>query len=258
MCGISLQESKSVLIESRLRRRLVALGLGSFEEYRELIAAQGAASEEWQFIINGLTTHTTEWFREIDHFKQLRNEIIPEWLARKVSRPLRIWSVACSTGEEPYSIALVLNYFQTRFGLSYEITATDIDTSVIQKAKNGVYAAKELYRIPEEYHANALAQGTGKSSAFIKVRQHIKDRIHFDQLNLSEVPYKVGNSFDLIFCRNVFIYFPPEVIAKVAKGLFQVGTPGALLFTGHSESFSNISVPWTFIKPSVYRKQEKP
>ncbi len=250
--------SKSSLIESRLRRRLAALGLPSFAEYRKLLSSQGAGSDEWQLVINGLTTHTTEWFREIDHFKELRDDFLPKWLARKMARPLRVWSVACSTGEEPYSVALLLNHFHQKVGLEYEITATDIDTEVIKKAKRGIYPVEGLARIPEEYRPGALAKGVGDSSDLLKVREHIRERISFFQCNLTELPYRVGAQFDLLLCRNVLIYFPSDVIAKVANGLFQAASPGALLLTGHSESFSNLKVDWKFLKPTHYGKPGDP
>lgn len=254
-CGVLLQKSKSALIESRLRKRLLDLGLRNFTEYRDYLSVGKSDVDEWQTIINCLTTHTTDWFREVEHFNELRNQFIPNWLGRKMSRPLRVWSVACSSGEEPYSIALVLNYFHDHHGLNYEITATDIDTNVVKTAKRGVYPSDDLRRIPKEFQTNALALGVGNAEGVMRVRQHIKDRIQFIHLNLNEIPYDIGNTFDLIFCRNVLIYFPPDVVTRVANGLYDAANPGALLLTGHSESFSNLNVKWTFSKPTHYVKK---
>ena len=192
LCGIDLPDSKASLIESRLRRRLGILGLSDFSEYRRFLADASEAEAEWQEVINALTTHTTEWFREFDHFRQLREEVIPQWLSRKANRPLRVWSVACSTGEEPYSLGLLLNWFRDRSGLDYEILASDVDTSVLEKARAGRYFARDLDKIPEEFRTNALALGTGQADGYFKVRSHIRDRVQFEQLNLAELPYVVS------------------------------------------------------------------
>jgi chemotaxis methyl-accepting protein methylase len=255
-CGIHIPESKSSLIESRLRKRVIALGLESFSEYRALLTAHGSKSEEWQWVVASLTTHTTQWFREIDHFHEIKATFLPQWMKQHPKRTLRVWSAACSSGEEPYSLALLLNAFHHRSGLEYEITATDIDTQVLETASEGFYPADGLERIPEEYHANALARGIGKAEGWMKVRSHIRDRIDFSPLNLAKTPYPFEKRFDLILCRNVLIYFPPEVISQVAHGLYRSSVPGGILFTGHSESFSNLSVPWKFVKPTQYKRPE--
>jgi chemotaxis protein methyltransferase CheR len=269
-CGIFLPESKSAMVQSRLQKRLSQLGYSTYSEYCTYLGSKkipdgpllqgnfdSDIKNEWQFVINSLTTHTTEWFREMDHFTELREEIIPRWLSKKTNRPLRIWSAASSTGKEAYSIALVLNYFQQKTDFKYEITATDIDTDVLSIAQNGLYAVDDLSKIPEEYHTNALAKGVNLSSHLMKVRKHIRDNVNFTQLNLVHFPYQFNHQFDLIFCRNILIYFSPEIIEKVAHEMYRCAAPDSMLITGHSESFTDLSVPWEFIKPTYYKKSQR-
>jgi chemotaxis methyl-accepting protein methylase len=253
-CGIFLEESKSFLVQSRLRKRLIDLGLNNYSEYCDLLSDQESEADEWQLVINNLTTHTTEWFRENDHFKELREKIVPQWISKKMARPLRVWSAACSTGEEAYSIALVLNYFKQRSSFDYEITATDIDTEVLSHATEGLYSVGDLEKIPQEYHSEALARGINSSKNLMKVRDHIKNKINFSHFNLVNYPYRFNSQFDLIFCRNILIYFSPKVIEKVVGEMYKVASPGAILFTGHSESLSDLTVPWKFVNPTHYEK----
>jgi chemotaxis protein methyltransferase CheR len=259
LCGVEFAENKANLIATRLRQRPIKLGFEDLHAYIHWLRNAPANEEEWQIIINCLTTHTTEWFREFDHFRHLRDLILPNWLAHERNRPFRIWSAACSYGEEPYSLALMLYQIQQSMPLKpiqFEIYGSDIDTSVLEKAKRGLYPVEDLKRIPTEFQHGALALGSGESEGWLKVRSHIRDRVKFEQVNLLELPYAGSSNFDLILCRNVFIYFKFETIGKICRALHEVTNPGGYLYIGHSESLSQTSTPWKYVRPSIYIKDE--
>jgi chemotaxis protein methyltransferase CheR len=252
MTGIELSTSKMELLKSRLRRRLDDLSLKRVADYRALIESLPAKHPEWQELINVVTTNKTDWFREPAHFVYLLEEFLPRW-RKKGRRSLQVWSAACSTGEEPYTIASVLG---GEFGSEYEfqIQATDIDTEALKTARNGVYRKSQLVQVPEEYRDLAFAFGSGEIRDWMKVRNSLKARVHFDQLNLLERPYPWEKNFDVIFCRNVFIYFSKDTVQEIVEGLYETADSGAVLFISHSESLQNMKTRWVYVKPSVYVK----
>jgi chemotaxis protein methyltransferase CheR len=252
LAGISLSNAKLDLIQARLRSRVHHLGLGDFRSYRNHLENLPSSDPEWELFINVLTTNKTDWFREDEHFRFITQKFLPQWL--KLGRKhLSVWCAASSTGEEPYTLSLVLNQALKQTGISYKILATDIDTKVLSIAKNGVYPKDRLSQIPPNYHAE-FVPGTKDISAWMKVRKCIKKKVEFRQLNLNHSPYELNEKFDLILCRNVLIYFNPETIAKVTQGLHACATKDAVLLIAHSESLQNITSSWKFVRPSIYQK----
>jgi chemotaxis protein methyltransferase CheR len=252
LTGIELSSSKIELLKSRLRHRLNDLSLRRVADYRSLIGSLPVGHPEWQELINVVTTNKTDWFREPAHFVYLLEDFLPRW-RKKAQKSLQVWSAACSTGEEPYTVAAVL---QGEFDgeREFEIQATDIDTETLKTAKNGVYRKSQLVQVPEEYRDLTFAFGTGEIRDWMKVRSPIKSRVRFDQLNLLERPYPWQKKFDVIFCRNVFIYFSKETIQEIVEGLYETAASGAVLFISHSESLQNMKTRWVYVKPSVYLK----
>lgn len=250
--GISLTLMKRELIQSRLRTRVLTLGFSRFQDYRLHLKNLPRGDDEWQCFINLLTTNKTDWFREEDHFVILQNEFIPQWLKQK-KKILKVWCAASSSGEEPYTLALVLDELFKKSALDFDILATDIDTSVLEKAKAGVYAKDRLDQIPEKYHAH-FDLGTKDISSWMRVSKKIKDKIRFEQFNLVQQTYPHLLEFDLIFCRNVLIYFNKETIGLVAENLFEAAGRESVLFISHSESLQNIDTKWIYKKPSIYLK----
>lgn len=246
--GISMSSSKLSLVQSRLRPRLAQLKLKNYSDYRKHLEKINDNDPEWEAFTNVLTTNKTEWFRESDHFDYLENVFLPKWKTLE-KKELNIWCAACSTGEEAYTIALVLE----GHGIKYKIKASDIDTKVLKRAQGGVFQRHDLSQIPEEYHHNFIP-GTGDISDWMKIRDHIKANISFQQINLNDTPYTFDKSFDLIFCRNVMIYFKQPMIQKVTTELFKVADQDSMLFIAHSESLQNINTPWSYVAPSIYRK----
>lgn len=255
LAGITLSDSKHELVKSRLRSRIHALGLKGFSEYRALLQTLPAENIEWQEFINHLTTNKTDWFRESSHFEHLVNEFLPELASKGNWNKLRVWSAACSTGEEPYTISMVLDgLFGAQSNKSYEILATDIDSKVLSRAKRGIYAKVALEQIPDPYRRTAFVPGTEAIAHLMKIQDRLKNKVSFRQLNLTQTPYPYRAEFDVIFCRNVFIYFSKDVITQIADALYQAAAPGAILFIGHSESLQSKS-KWQYVSPSIFRKR---
>ena len=250
LAGISLGTGKRDLVQSRLRSRLSSLRLQDFAEYQEYLEKLRHDDEEWQTFINQLTTNKTDWFREPQHFDFLREKFIPEWL-RLNKNELKVWCAASSTGEEPYTLALVLEEALKGTGKSFKVFASDIDTKVLAVAQNGVYPKDQLHQIPEEYQKN-LAFGTREISAWMKVSKNLKSKVTFGQFNL--VSSSSVEKYDLIFCRNVLIYFNQSTIEQVVKTLYEAGHPDAVLIVSHSESFQGTKHIWDYIRPSIYSK----
>lgn len=251
--GISLSNSKRSLAQARLRSRVQALNLDCYRAYRQHLSALNPEDPEWQVFINLLTTNKTEWFREPQHFQYLMNVYLPNWM--KLGRDkLRVWSAASSTGEEPYSLGFVLDRFFEGTGRDFEVLASDIDTEVLRRAQQGVYPISALESVPSEYWERCLCRGTDDIANWAKVRNAIKRKIRFQPHNLLSGPLESTDGFDLIFCRNVLIYFSESTIAEVARHLHASATPGASLIIGRSEALNNIKTPWRFRSPSIYQR----
>jgi chemotaxis protein methyltransferase CheR len=251
--GINLNDAKRTLVQTRLNSHLDRLQIKTFAEYRVYLEKLPVNDPEHQSFVNLLTTNKTEWFREIEHFNYLISQFIPKW-KKLGKKTLTVWSAASSSGEEAYTIALVLEKLLDKTGIDYQIIGSDIDTNVLSYAQNGVYKREHLSVIPDEYHCY-FDMGTKEITEWMKVGKKIKAHVTFQPFNLKTGNYqKMNQSFDLIFCRNVMIYFTPDIITKVAQGCLEVAAPDAVLIISHSESMQNLKTAWKILKPSVYVK----
>jgi chemotaxis protein methyltransferase CheR len=230
--GISLHAGKQAMVYSRLSRRLRETGHRSFASYLQWLEhPNGAAGDqEWQEFINCLTTNLTSFFREEHHFQELARD-----LKTRGTRPLRIWCNAASTGEEPYSIAMTVAESAGPHGAS--IVASDIDTKVLAAAARVVYAADARGLSPERLRAHFL-RGKGANSGFIRVKPELARAIEFRAHNLMDLNWSLGEPFDIVFCRNVMIYFDAPTQRRVLERIHRVMKPGGWLYVGHSENFS--------------------
>lgn len=254
LSGIHLSSVKKDLVRSRLVARLTDLGLPSIKHYRQYLGTLPSNDEEWQLLINQITTNKTDFFREPAHFKFLLERFLPNWKPRDSSGRLRVWSAACSTGEEPYTLAMVLNrFFQD--ASRFEILASDIDTEVLEKASNGVYPLTRMNEIPFEYHAASVVKGKGEVQNWFKIRSHLQQRIRFDRINLLEVDADAIGPFDLVFCRNVFIYFQHETIQNIIGSFHKTLQPSGAMILGHSESLNVDAKRWKPYGSSIYLKE---
>jgi chemotaxis protein methyltransferase CheR len=230
--GISLHSGKQAMVYSRLSRRLRETGHKSFSSYLQWLEhPQGVAGDaEWQEFVNCLTTNLTSFFREEHHFHELARD-----LKGRTQRPLRIWCNAASTGEEPYSIAMTVSESVGTSGVS--IFASDIDTKVLATASRGVYAA-DSRGLSEQRLKMHFLRGKGANAGFIRVKPELARLIDFRPHNLMSVNWSLGDPFDIVFCRNVMIYFDAPTQRKVLERIHRVMKPGGLLYVGHSENFS--------------------
>jgi chemotaxis protein methyltransferase CheR len=247
--GIVLSSSKRELMFGRLSRRLRTLGLTSFAEYRSLLDGPDGAAERGE-MINALTTNLTSFFREPHHFHFLADEVLPVLLGPAGSGRLRIWSAACSSGEEPYSIAMILNKALTRgMRCDARILATDIDTKMVATAREGRYEAARTTGIPPEF-VRLLPRA---ADGWIEMPATLKQWVTFNPLNLLD-PWPMRGKFDAVFCRNVVIYFDKPVQRALFDRIADILTPGGWLFIGHSESLFRVSERFENFGQTIYRK----
>lgn len=249
IAGISMSPAKKQLVSSRLAKRLRHHNFTSYGDYFRLITSPHG-KVELQVAVDALTTNETHFFREPKHFDFLRNRVIP---ARKAGRGLRIWSAACSSGEEPYSIAMLLD--ELLGNEPWEVVASDISTHVLEKARNGLYPAERIPEIPKHYLSRYCLKGVGEHDGTLLIEQSLRDRVRFMQHNLTETPAKLGE-FDVIFLRNVMIYFDQETKRQVVSRLFPLLRSGGYFLVGHSESLNGVNEDVKLIVPAVYRKPE--
>lgn len=250
--GISLCERKESMVYGRLARRLRRMGMSNFKEYFSLVDRE---TDERESFINALTTNKTQFFREKHHFDYLRNLLIPKWKEEEKSR-IRIWSAGCSTGEEAYSIASILAT-EPLFSSVYDckILATDLDTQVLDVAKQGIYSIDGSHAIPEDFLRKGFIRGKGEKNAFLKVKPILQNAVSFKSLNLME-PWPHKCLFDAIFCRNVMIYFEREIQQKLIYRFWEKLAVGGVLFIGHSESMGEMGGRFENLGQTMFRKIE--
>jgi chemotaxis protein methyltransferase CheR len=248
-CGVDLS-GKQILVGTRLSKRIRDLGFGSFGNFCAHVQ-QDPAGEVFTGMIDALTTNHTSFFREAQHFDLLRNVILPE-LPDPV--PLKFWSAACSSGEEPYSIAFSLVDALGASALSrISILATDISTRVLNRARQGVYSCSQLEALSPDLARACLLKGSGQFSDQFLVKRELRDAIDFQQFNLLHDSSLFG-PFHVIFCRNVMIYFDQQTQQNVVNKLISRLLPGGYLLIGHSESLNGIAHPLNYVCPATYRK----
>jgi chemotaxis protein methyltransferase CheR len=248
--GIKLNDSKMDMVYSRLTRRLRATGLKTFQEYLARVEKQ--RDEEWETFINSLTTNLTAFFREPHHFPLLKTHA----LSLK-KRPIRIWCSASSTGEEPYTLAMSMVEAFNTYKPPVEIIATDIDTNVLNKAQSGIYPIDRIEKLPQDTVKRFFLKGSGKNADNVKVRKELCDLISFRQLNLLDAKWPISGLFDVMFCRNVMIYFDKETQYKILKRFEPMLEPHGLLFAGHSESLHHASDLFKLRGQTVYELSEQ-
>ncbi|MBD3754408.1 MAG: protein-glutamate O-methyltransferase CheR [Gammaproteobacteria bacterium] len=249
--GIDLNESKKNLVYNRLSKRIRILGLNTFKAYLNYVEEQGEA--EFVNLINAITTNLTFFFRENHHFDYLAHHVIPMLLkANQSNKKIRIWSAGCSTGEEPYSIAITLKE-TVPAGWDAKVIATDLDTNVVDTARTGIYPLERLKGVSEERKKRWFLKGGGAQSGFAKVKPELQSIIDFGQINLmSEWPLR--EQIDVIFCRNVVIYFDKPTQAKLFDRYANLLPAHGHLFIGHSESLYKVCDRFELIGQTIYRK----
>lgn len=250
--GISLSEHKRDLVYGRLSRRLRSLELKGFNEYCALL--QNDPESELEQFTNAITTNLTSFFREKHHFDFLGKTLIPQLLENNPQRRLRIWSAGCSTGEEPYSIAITLRETLANIdNLDIQILATDLDSEVISKASSGIYTDSRVDGLPGEQIKRWFKKGTGSHQGNVMVSPELSNMITFRQLNLMH-DWPMRGKFDIIFCRNVVIYFDKPTQSTLFDRFANILQPQAHLFIGHSETMHKVSERFSLIGKTIYEK----
>lgn len=253
--GIKMPPSKLTMLEGRLRRRVLATGMESLNAYCAYILSSSAAPEERVHLINAVTTNKTDFFREPKHFEYLSATILPS-LVQSGRSHIRCWSAACSTGAEPYSIAMVLDAFRANHGApDYEILATDLDTDVLRTAHRGIYPDEMLAPVPRDMRRRYVLVSRDKDSHDVRIAPALRKKISFGRLNLMDPGYPIGAPVDMIFCRNVLIYFDKPTQQQVVTRLLENLKPGGFLFLGHSESVASFDLPLAVVANTIFQKR---
>lgn len=254
--GIKMPAAKKTLLESRLQKRLRALGLSSYSDYCDMLFNRGGLANELVHMLDLVTTNKTDFFREAHHFEFLTEAVLPRFV-RQGKRHMSIWSAGCSSGEEPYTLAMVLSEFSRLnpgLGFDYSITATDISTRVLEVACKGVYRDDRVAPVPEELKKRYLLRSRDASKGLVRVVPELRQRITFSRVNLMDETYPVDSGLDVIFCRNVIIYFDKPTQERLFAKFCEYLKPGGLIFIGHSETLSGMDLPLSKVSTSVYVK----
>ncbi|MCL2216494.1 MAG: protein-glutamate O-methyltransferase CheR [Defluviitaleaceae bacterium] len=251
--GISLSDEKKTLVHSRLRSTLQDLGMETFSEYFDYLLKDKSGDEITHFV-NKITTNHTFFMRETDHFDYYRDIVLPYIEDTYHSqRDLRLWCAACSSGEEPVTLQIITQEFfkkNNNSGWNTQMLATDISAQVLDRAVDGRYPTASLANLPKHWQQEYFKKVDDKLS---QVNENVRKQILYRRANLME-PFHFKKRFQIIFCRNVMIYFDNNTRNAVVKKFFDVTEPGGYLFIGHSESISNTGSGYQYIKPAVYRK----
>lgn len=248
--GIALADSKHEMVYSRLARRLRATGIRSFQAYLDTLESR-QDSDEWEAFTNALTTNLTSFFREAHHFPILADHV------RGSKEPIQVWCAASSTGEEPYSIAMTLCEALGPQASQAHVIATDIDTNVLTTAANGVYPIDRIEKMSPERVKRFFLRGKGAQEGLVRVRPELRQMVTFKQLNLLADDWPVSGPFDVIFCRNVMIYFDKPTQGKILSRFAPMMKPDGLLFAGHSENFLYVSDAFKLRGKTVYELDPK-
>ena len=256
--GIQLGENKSALLVGRLGSRVRQLGLRSFGEYHELASRN---YDELVQLLDRIVTNETQFFREPMHFEFLASSVFPAWerdaQRGRRSRTIRVWSAACSTGEEPYSLAMaLLDRFGPDSGWSVEILATDISTRALEHARRAIWPAEKASRIPFSYRQRWMLRGRRTQEGRLKAGPGLRSAVRFARLNLSDESYPALGTFDLIFCRNALIYFSAESRRRVIDRLLRHLTADGYFFLGHAETLNGVTDVVRCVVPTVYARPE--
>jgi len=252
--GIKLPASKKTMVEARLQKRIRLLGFTGHGDYISFLFSDKGMREELINLIDVVTTNTTEFFREPQHFDMLTKTILPEWHAKVGNQALRVWSAGCSTGMEPYTLAIVLSeYARSRQGFQFRILATDISTKVLQEAARGIYEEERILPVPKHLKQKYFLRSKDRSKRLVRVAPELRRLVEFRRLNFME-QFSMPQPKHIIFCRNVVIYFDKPTQHKLFLKLCRCLAQGGYLFIGHSESLAGMELPLVQAAPTVYRK----
>lgn len=254
--GIKLPPTKKSMLESRLNKKVTSLGFDSYQPFLKYVFGKEGKLKELPHVIDLITTNKTDFFREPAHFDYLTRRFLPDYLQNNRHHPLKVWSAGCSSGEEPYTILMVLEEFKKASGsFNYSILASDICTRALQAAYQGIYSSDRISMIPDDIKRSYFLKGKDPSNPLVRIKPEYRKKINYRKINLIHNFHGTTTmNFDIIFCRNVLIYFDKAVQEKVINRLAGCLKPGGLLFLGHSESTMGMKVPFKQISPTIYQR----
>lgn len=252
--GIKLPVSKKAMLESRLNKKVKELGLSTYREFVDFIFTEEGKQSELFNVIDLITTNKTDFFREAAHFRFLNSEFLPSYTAESGRNNLKIWSAGCSTGEEPYTIVITLEEFKKKYPqTTYSLLASDVSTRVIRTAHQGIYDLSRLDPIPLDLKRSYFNRSKSNPQ-LVRVKPQYRSKVQFRRVNFMDDSYGMAKAeYDIIFCRNVLIYFDKPTQERVIRKFCSYIKPGGLLFLGHSESIIGMNVPLKQIQSTVYR-----
>ncbi len=253
--GIKMPENKLTMVKGRLTKRLRALNLNCFSQYCDFLFSDEGQSRELVHLINEVTTNKTDFFREPVHFDYLTKTALPELLRNrdtKEKKGLKLWSAGCSTGEEPYTLSMVLNEFPGLKGV-FDILATDISTRVLDVARKGIYHEDRIAPVAMPLRKKYLLRSRNQEDRLVRMNAELRSNIRFGRLNFMDEDFGLRERMDIIFCRNVIIYFDKATQETLMNKFCRHLKPGGYLFLGHSESLSGYKVPLVQVAPTIYK-----
>ncbi|MDY4673473.1 MAG: protein-glutamate O-methyltransferase [Treponema sp.] len=256
--GIKMPPEKRLMMQSRLTSRLKALQLDSFKQYIDYVfSGKDTDNHEIIMMIDAMTTNLTEFFREPQHFDFMRNVALPEYAAQGRGK-IKLWSAGCSTGQEPYTLSMVMSEFIRQNPTSsirdYSVLATDISTKVLDKAASAIYPMDAVRGIPTEIMHQYFLKGKNPSNPSVRLKQEIRNRVNFMRLNFMDDDYGFRDTLQIIFCRNVLIYFDKTNQERVINQFLRYLEPGGYLFLGHSETIFGMTLPFKTVAPTVFQR----
>lgn len=257
-CGIKMPPSKKTMLEARLQKRLRFLGLRCFGSYCDYVFSPEGLEREMIHMIDLVTTNKTDFFREPAHFDYLTRTALPQLLRTEgagLGKKLMVWSAGCSTGEEPYTLAVVLSEFAEQHrGFGFSILATDISTRVLEKARRGIYEQDRIGPVPPALLHKYFLRSKDRSRGLVRVIPELRETVRFQRLNFMDEDFGFREQLDIIFCRNVIIYFDRPTQERLLNRFCRHLAPDGYLFMGHSETLNGLEVPLVSVAPTVYRR----
>jgi len=259
-CGVNLPEYKKILLESRLHKRIRKLKIPSLKEYCNYLFSPQGMKQELSNMIDAITTNKTDFFREPAQFDYLVQQVLPELITENrggFSYTFSVWSAGCSSGEEPYTLAMVLQDYSERIHsncLDYHILATDVSLGILKKAERGIYGHDQIKPVPHSFRKKYLLKGRNNIKDLIRIVPELRRIVQFKRLNFLDNEFGIPDPVDVIFCRNVIIYFDKATQEQVLRKICHYLRPGGYLFMGHSETLNQITVPLVQVQATIYKK----
>ena len=253
--GIKMPIAKKVMLQSRLKKRLTELNFTNFGDYTNYVVSKQGFSTELIHMIDAVSTNKTDFYREPVHFEVLNDLVLPRFARENHNQTFKAWSAGCSSGEEPYNIAMVVDDFIKK-GYSFDcyVRASDISTSILRMGINAVYTEQRILPVPKNMLHKYFMRSKDKTKRIYKVIPELRKKVQFSRINFMDETFKVPERFDVIFCRNVLIYFDRPTQEAVVSKLLRHLKPGGYFFIGHSESLIDMDLPIKGVRPTVFRK----